>query len=285
MIVYLNGDFLPAEEARVSIFDRGFLYGDGIYETIRVYAGRVFKLDEHLARLERSAQMIDMSLPLERADFSEAVETCIKLNELRDALVRISVTRGEASVPGLDPALVAGPPTVVIVARAFEPYPASLYQEGIQAAVVSIRRNPPEALNPAIKSNNFLNNILAKMEALKAGADEAIMLNTQGYVAEGTTTNVFWVKDRTLFTPPLEAGILDGVTRSVVLNIAQRLLGYRAFEVLRGRDALEEADEVFVTSTSYEVMPVTRIDGKPVGDGRAGPVSLEILAKFRELYW
>jgi branched-chain amino acid aminotransferase len=160
-----------------------------------------------------------------------------------------------------------------------------MYETGIKAAIVSVRRNPTESLNPAIKSTNFLNNILAKMEALEAGAEEAIMLNTNGHIAEGTTTNVFWVTRKTLFTPPLEAGILDGVTRSVVLNIAQRLLAYRAFEVLRGRDALDEAEEVFVTSTSYEAMPVTTLDGKPVGNGQAGPLSKEILTKFRELYW
>lgn len=285
MIVYLNGDYVPAEEARVSVFDRGFLYGDGIYETLRVYNGRVFKLDEHLARLERSAGMIRLGLPLGREGFAEAIETCLKENDLADALVRIGVSRGTAQEPGLDPALVADQPTVVIAPRPFEPYPQAAYERGIRAAVVSVRRNPAEALNPAIKSTNFLNNILAKMEALEAGADEAIMLNTDGHVAEGTTTNVFWVNRMTLFTPPLEAGILDGVTRSVMLNIAQRLLAYRAFEVLRGKDALEDAEEVFVTSTSYEAMAVTSIDGKPVGSGRAGPMSLEILAKFRELYW
>ncbi|MFQ5893650.1 MAG: aminotransferase class IV, partial [Nitrospinota bacterium] len=187
--------------------------------------------------------------------------------------------------PGLDPALVVGPPTVAIVARPFEPYPEAMYEAGIRAAVVSVRRNPTEALNPTIKSTNFLNNILAKMEALEAGADEAIMLNTDGHIAEGPTTNIFWVARQTLSTPPREAGILDGVTRSVVLTIAAQLLGYPVEEVLRGRDALEEAEEVFVTSTSYEAMPVTSIDGTPVGAGRAGPVSREILRKFRELYW
>lgn len=285
MIVYLNGQFVPGKEARVSVFDRGFLYGDGIYETLRVYGGQVFKLDEHLARLERSAGMIHLKLPLDSSGFAEAIETCLKKNDLSSALVRIGVSRGEASLPGLDPALVAGEATVVIAPRPFKPYPEEMYERGINAAVVSVRRNPAEALNPAIKSTNFLNNILAKMEALEAGADEAIMLNTNGHVAEGTTTNVFWVNRMTLFTPPLEAGILDGVTRHAALNIAQRLLAYRAFEVLRGRDALDEADEVFVTSTSYEVMPVTSIDGSPVGDGRVGPISRELLAKFRELYW
>jgi branched-chain amino acid aminotransferase len=285
VIVYLNGEYVPAEEARVSVFDRGFLYGDGIYETLRVYSGRVFKLEEHLARLERSARMILLALPISREAFAEAIETCLKKNDLSSALVRIGVSRGEASSPGLDPALVTSPATIVIAPRPFEPYPDAMYETGIKAAIVSVRRNPTESLNPAIKSTNFLNNILAKMEALEAGAEEAIMLNTNGHIAEGTTTNVFWVTRKTLFTPPLEAGILDGVTRSVVLNIAQRLLAYRAFEVLRGRDALDEAEEVFVTSTSYEAMPVTTLDGKPVGNGQAGPLSKEILTKFRELYW
>lgn len=285
MIVYLNGDYVPAEEARVSVFDRGFLYGDGIYETLRVYGGRVFRLEEHLSRLERSARMIRLSLPLSPAAFAEAIETCLKLNDLSSALVRIGVSRGEASIPGLDPALVAGPATVVIVTRPFEPYPEAMYEAGIRAAVVSVRRTPTEALSPIIKSTNFLNNIMSKMEALEAGADEAIMLNTDGHIAEGTTTNVFWFDGKSLCTPPLEAGILDGVTRSEALTIAQKHLAYRAVEVLRGQDALEEAEEVFVTSTSYEVMPVTTIDGKPVGTGRPGPVSLGILRKFRELYW
>lgn len=285
MIVYLNGQYVPAEEARVSVFDRGFLYGDGIYETLRVYGGRVFKLQEHLSRMERSARMIRMEIGMSRDDFAQAIEGCLKQNYLSSALVRIGVSRGVAESPGLAPALVKGPPTVVIVARPFEPYPEEMYEAGIRASVVSVRRNPAESLNPAIKSTNFLNNILAKIEALEGGSDEAIMLNTDGHVAEGTTTNVFWVNRKTLFTPPLQAGILDGVTRSVVLNIAQRLLAYRAFEVSRGRDALDEAEEVFVTSTSYEVMPVTRIDGRPVADGKAGPMSRELLAKFRELYW
>ncbi|MDV2503323.1 MAG: aminotransferase class IV [bacterium] len=284
MIIYLNGEYVPAEEARVSVFDRGFLYGDGIYETLRVYGGRVFKLEEHLVRLERSAQLIRMDPPLSREAFAEAIDTCLKVNDLSDALVRIGVSRGEASEPGLDPALVAGPPTVVIAPRSFEPYPEAMYEAGIRAAVVSVRRNPTEALNPAIKSTNFLNNILAKMEALEAGADEAIMLNTDGHIAEGTTTNIFWVAGYTLCTPPLEAGVLDGVTRSVTITLAEDL-DYQILEVLRGRSALEEAEEVFVTSTSYEIMPVTSIDGKPVGSGRAGPMSLELLSKFRGLYW
>ncbi len=284
MIIYLNGEYVPAEEARVSVFDRGFLYGDGIYESLRVYGGRVFKLEEHLVRLERSAQLIRMDLPLSREAFAEAIDTCLKVNDLSDALVRIGVSRGEASEPGLDPALVAGPPTVVIAPRPFEPYPEAMYEAGIRAAVVSVRRNPTEALNPAIKSTNFLNNILAKMEALGAGADEAIMLNTDGHIAEGTTTNIFWVAGQTLCTPPLEAGVLDGVTRSVTITLAEDL-DYQVLEVLRGRSALEEAEEVFVTSTSYEIMPVTSIDGKPVGSGRAGPMSLELLSKFRGLYW
>ncbi|MFQ5893400.1 MAG: aminotransferase class IV [Nitrospinota bacterium] len=284
MIVYLNGDYVPAEEARISVFDRGFLYGDGIYETLRVYSGRVFKLEEHLSRLERSARMIRLALPLSRAGVAEAIETCLKVNDLSSALVRIGVSRGEASSPGLDPALVVGPPTMVIVARPFEPYPEAMYEAGLRAAVVSVRRNPTEALNPTIKSTNFLNNILAKMEALEAGTDEAIMLNTDGHVAEGTTTNIFWVAGDTLCTPPLEAGILDGVTRSVTISLAEDL-DYQVLEVLRGRSALEEAEEVFITSTSYEIMPVTTIDGKPVGSGRAGPMSLELLSKFRELCW
>ena len=284
MIIYLNGEYVPAEEARVSVFDRGFLYGDGIYETLRVYGGQVFKLEEHLVRLERSAQLIRMDPPLSREAFVEAIDTCLKVNDLSDALVRIGVSRGEASEPGLDPALVAGPPTVVIAPRPFEPYPEAMYEAGIRAAVVSVRRNPTEALNPAIKSTNFLNNILAKMEALEAGADEAIMLNTDSHIAEGTMTNIFWVAGETLCTPPLEAGILDGVTRSVTITLAEDL-DYQVLEVLRGRSALEEAEEVFVTSTSYEIMPVTSIDGKPVGSGRAGPMSLELLSKFRGLYW
>jgi branched-chain amino acid aminotransferase len=191
LIVYLNGEYIPAEEARVSVFDRGFLYGDGIYETLRVYGGRVFKLNEHLVRLERSAGMISLDLPLSREGFAEAIETCLKVNNLESALVRIGVSRGTASTPGLDPALVVDRATVVIAPRPFEPYPYTMYEKGVRAAVVSVRRNPAEALNPAIKSTNFLNNILAKMEAIEAGADEAIMLNTNGHIAEGSTERPF----------------------------------------------------------------------------------------------
>lgn len=277
MRIYINGKFYPKEEANVSVFDHGYLYGDGIYETLRSYEGAVFKLDEHIARLMRSASMIMLGLPMDAAGFADAVERTVAENGLGDAYIRITVSRGPGEL-GLDPALCPEP-TVVIMAKELKPYPPDMYSWGIKVSVVKTRRNSPDALDPAIKSTNFLNNILAKVDAKNAGAYEGIMLNHEGHVAEGTVSNVFMVEGGTLFTPPAEAGILVGVTRDIVVTLAGTL-GMQVREELFFPERLLSADEVFITNTSMEVMPVTDIDGHPVGDGSAG----EVAVRLREAY-
>ena len=277
MRIYINGKFYAKDEAKVSVFDHGYLYGDGIYETLRGYEGVVFKLDEHIARLMRSASMIMLELPMDAAGFADAVNRTVAENGLSEAYIRITVSRGPGEL-GLDPALCPEP-TVVIMAKELRPYPPEMYANGIKASVVRTRRNSPDALDPAIKSTNFLNNILAKVEAKNAGACEGIMLNHDGHVAEGTISNVFMVEGGTLFTPPAEAGILVGVTRDLVITLAGTL-GMQAREELFLPERLLSADEVFITNTTMEVMPVTDIDGRPAGGGSAGVVAV----RLREAY-
>src|SRR5574341_321672 len=220
MLVYVNGAFVPKEEAKISVFDHGYLYGDGIYETMRAYQGTLFLLDKHLVRLKHSADAISLKLPLPLDQIGDALKESLSKNRLGDAYVRIQIARGAGEI-GLDPGLCPEP-TMVIVAKPFKDYPADHYERGISTAIVATRRNHPLALNPSIKGTNFLNNILAKIESIRAGAYEAIMLNWEGYVAEGTISNIFLVKAGVLFTPSLQTGILEGVTRGLVLELARR---------------------------------------------------------------
>ncbi len=270
MLVYLDGHFVPEEEARISVFDHGFLYGDGIYETMRAYGGQIFLLDKHLARLRRSARAIALGLPLPAPKIAEALYETLYVNKLREAYVRLHVSRGPGEI-GLDPALCPAPSLVILV-RPFKDYPAERFERGVSVAIVKTRRNHPLALPPAVKSTNFINNILDKIESLKAHAYEGIMLNYQGCVAEGTVSNIFMVKRGILYTPSLETGILDGITRSFVLRLARkkRII---AREVQLAPQRLLAADECFLTNTTVEILPVTKIDKKPVGTGRPGPVT------------
>lgn len=277
MKVFINNEFYPKDEAKVSVFDHGYLYGDGIYETLRSYGEVVFKLDEHVARLMRSASMIELSLPMDAGGFADAVNRTVAENGLSDAYIRITVSRGPGEL-GLDPALCPTP-TVVIMAKQLSPYPQEMYANGIKVSVVKTRRNSPDALDPAIKSTNFLNNILAKIEAKAAGAVEGIMLNHDGYVAEGTISNVFMVEKGIVITPSAESGILMGVTRELVIRLAGSL-GMAVDECLFTPERLASADEVFITNTTMEVMPVTDIDGCAVGDGMAGDVSRRLKAAY-----
>lgn len=277
MKVYINSEFFPKEEAKVSVFDHGYLYGDGIYETLRSYGGAVFKLDEHAARLMRSAKMIGLSLPMDAGGFADAVSRTVAENGLSDAYIRITVSRGPGEL-GLDPALCPAP-TVVIMAKQLKPYPPDMYEKGIKVAVVKTRRNSPDALDPAIKSTNFLNNILAKIEAKAAGAAEGIMLNHDGYVAEGTISNVFMVEKGRLVTPSEQSGILMGVTRELVIRLAGEM-GMAVDECQFAPLRMASADEVFITNTTMEVMPVTDIDGRAVGGGVAGDVSKRLKAAY-----
>ncbi len=278
MLVYLNGAFVPKEEAKVSVFDHGFMYGDGVYETLRAYDGMLFHLDGHLDRLQRSSAAIALDLPLPLDKIGAALQEAVRANRLRDAYVRIQVSRGPGEI-GLDPALCPAP-TMVIVAKQFHPYPEKHFTEGVEVAIVKTRRNHPLALDPSIKGTNFLNNILAKIEGIRAKAYEAIMLNWEGYVAEGTISNIFFVKDDVLVTPNLETGILKGVTRSLVLDLA-RGEGIKTREALIPPAELSTADECFITNTTVEIMPVTKIDGKPVGSGKPGPVTKRLLKAYQ----
>jgi branched-chain amino acid aminotransferase len=262
MQIYINGSFCPKEEAKVSVFDHGYLYGDGIYETLRSYDGMVFKLIEHLARLKQSADMMEMTLLMDEDGIRRAIYDTLSRNGLKDAYIRVSVSRGPGEI-GLDPELCPTP-TFVIIAKQFFDYRREFYQEGVKIAVVETRRIHPETLNPAIKSTNFLNNIFAKMEAKRAGAFEGIMLNHANFIAEGTISNIFMVKEGVLMTPPLIAGILEGVTRDLVLRLAENL-GITVYEELFTEAVLSEADEVFITNTTMEIMPVREVGDKVIG--------------------
>jgi branched-chain amino acid aminotransferase len=278
MLVYVNGKFLSRDDARVSVFDHGFLYGDGVYETMRAYRGKIFFLGRHLARLKQSADAISLALPLSLDKIGEALNEALTVNKLNEAYVRIQISRGEGDI-GLDPALCPAP-TMVIMTRPFQDYPPELYANGVAVVIVQIRRNHPLALDPAIKGTNFLNNILAKIESLKAGAYEGIMLNWKGYVAEGTISNIFTVKKGVLQTPDLETGILEGITRDLVLHLARKEKIPTREMPMRPKD-LVRADECFITNTTIEVLPVTTIDGHPVGNGRPGPITERLMNAYK----
>lgn len=264
MYVYLNDALVPTSEAKISVFDHGFLYGDGIYETLRVYDGVVFMLDEHLERLFRSASLISLDLKRSFGDIKVAVYETLTANSLTNATLRITVSRGPGPL-GLDPELCKEP-TFLIITNDFTRYPVSFYEHGITLIISSVRRNLKEALNPQIKSLNFLNNILAKIEARRQEAHEAIMCNVSGHLTEGTISNLFFVTADILCTPSVECGILDGITRRIVIDLAVR----NGITVREGEWPVEElyaASEVFVTNTSMEVMPVRKVDERsyPVG--------------------
>ena len=264
MNIYLNGRIVPAKEAVVSVFDHGFLYGDGIYETLRVYDGVVFKLDEHLRRLYRSASLIGLSIPVDLDSLKTAVYETLMANSLGNAYMRITISRGRGPI-GLDPDFCPEP-TTVIIAQEFKEYPAAYYKKGLNLIIAETRRNLKEAINPQIKSLNFLNNILAKIEAKKKNAYEAIMLNASGKLTECTISNVFFYNNSVLCTPSISCGILDGVTRGMIIELAGRE-GLKVKEGTFMKKDIYEAQEVFITNTTMEVMPVSKLDDRtyPVG--------------------
>jgi branched-chain amino acid aminotransferase len=278
--VYIDGKLLEEEDAHVSVFDHGFLYGDGVFEGMRAYAGRVFKLGEHLERLYRSAKAISLEIPLAREEFALDVDRTMQANGLRDAYIRAVVSRGIGDL-GLDPTKCPKP-SVVIIAASIKLYPEELYENGLEIVTGATRRMPPDALNPRIKSCNYLNNILAKIEGLRAGVMEVLMLNHLGYVAECTGDNVFRVAGGALETPPSDAGILEGITRNVVMELA-RDAGIAVRERNLTLYDLYVAEEVFLTGTAAEIIAVTRIDGRPIGAGKPGPVTADLRAAFRKL--
>ncbi len=280
MKVYIDGKYYDEKNARVSVFDHGLLYGDGIFEGIRAYNGRVFKLQEHIDRLFYSAKAILLRIPMSHAGLMRVVvETC-RRNRIRDGYIRLLVTRGRGTL-GLNPNRCKRP-SVIVIADRIQVYPPALYEKGMAIVTVPTTRNLHSALNPAIKSLNYLNNILAKIEANNSGCEEAIMLNADGFVAECTADNEFVVKEGQLFTPPLSAGALYGITRRVVMELAGQD-GLRVLEPNLTRYDLFNADECFLTGTGAELIPVVKIDGRVIGTGRPGRVTRRLVDTYHAL--
>ncbi len=279
MKIYLNGRFVDKEEARISVFDHGFLYGDGVFEGIRAYRRLVFKLKEHLERLYETAHTLMLEIPLPPERMEEAVVSTLRENGLEDAYIRVVVTRGEGDL-GLDPKKCRGRPAVVVIADRIALYPEELYEKGMAIVTVPTVRNHPEALNPRLKSLNYLNNILAKIEASTAGFCEAIMLDNHGFVAECTGDNIFLVKRGVLRTPA--QGRLQGITRDTVMELAGGE-GIPVEETMLTRHEVYNADECFLTGTAAEIIPVVEVDGRRIGDGRPGPVTRKMRELFREV--
>lgn len=278
--VYVNGSFYPQEEAKVSVFDHGYLYGDGVFEGIRAYDGRIFRLDEHVQRLYDSAKAILLDVPIPREEMRRVIVDSVRRNHLRDAYIRPVVSRGPGDL-GLDPRKCPRA-TVVVVADTIRLYPQSLYETGMKVVSVATRRNHNESISPRIKSLNYLNSIMAKIEANHLGYPEVVLLNAEGYVAEGTGDNIFVLRRGELLTPPVTAGILEGITRDTVMNLARRL-GVPVREALFNRYDLYTADECFLTGTAAEVIPVVECDGRSIGSGRPGPVVTSLIQAYREL--
>jgi branched-chain amino acid aminotransferase len=280
MKIYIDGKYYGEKNAKISVFDHGLLYGDGIFEGIRAYNGRVFQLKEHIDRLFYSAKAILLTLPLTHAQFMKAtVETC-RRNQIRDGYIRLVVTRGVGTL-GLNPNRCANP-SVIIIADKIQLYPKEYYQKGLTIVTVPTTRNLQNAVNPAIKSLNYLNNILAKIEANNSGCEEAIMLNSEGYVAECTGDNIFIVKDGQLLTPPLSAGALYGITRAVVIKLA-REMGLGVSEINLTRYDIFNAEECFVTGSGAELVPVVKVDGRVIGAGKPGPTTQDLVKRYHAL--
>jgi len=280
LLVYLNGEFVPKSEAKVSVFDHGLLYGDGVFEGIRSYNCLVFKLKEHLMRLAESAHTIMLQLPLTGEQLGDAIVETLKRNRLRDAYVRVVVTRGVGDL-GLDPASCKAP-TVFIITDKIILYPESFYRNGMDIITVPTVRNLPEAINPALKTLNYLNNIMAKIEAKNSNYREALMLNHQGYVAECTGDNIFIVKNGIVQTPPTYLGALRGITRQAIMDLALRNDIPSQERVLTRHD-LFNADEAFLTGTAAEVVPVVKIDGRKIGTGKPGKITRKLMSAFQDL--
>ena len=278
--IYIDGRFYPEANAKVSVFDHGLLYGDGIFEGIRFYNGRVFRLEEHLERLWDSARSICLKIPMTRQEMTEALLETIRQNHLHDGYVRLLVTRGVGNL-GLNPEQCKNP-SVIIIAATIALYHQDFYRKGLSIITVATRRSNPASLNPAVKSLNYLNNVMARIEANLAGADEALMLNDAGNVAECTADNVFIIKRGQIFTPPITAGALGGITRSVVFDIAGDF-NIKVAEADFTRHDIFVADECFLTGTAAEIIPVVKADGRVIGSGKPGPITTRIIARFREM--
>jgi branched-chain amino acid aminotransferase len=279
-VIYMNGEFVKKEDAKVSVYDHGFLYGDGVFEGIRSYNGNVFRLEEHLERLYDSAKSVMLEIPHTFEEMTELVVETLRQNKLKDAYIRLVVSRGVGNL-GLDPFSCATP-NVIVIAEPLSLFPKALYDSGIEIVSVASRRSRSDVLSPKVKSLNYMNNILVKIEASLAGVSEALMLNDQGYVAEGSADNIFIVRKNKLLTPPGYVGALEGITRNAIMEVAKQK-GYQMEEGVFTRHDVYVADEVFLTGTAAEVIAVIKVDGRVIGDGKPGPVTNDLLESFREL--
>lgn len=278
--IYISGKFYDKEDAKISVYDHGLLYGDGVFEGLRIYGGKVFRLAEHLDRLWNSAKAILLEIPISIDEMTAAVNETVATNGIEDGYVRLVVTRGAGTL-GLDPNRTSDP-QVIVIADHITLYPEEFYLNGLEIVTVSTIRNHPAALNPRIKSLNYLNNILAKIEGLQAGCVEALMLNHKGEIAECTGDNIFLVNDGQLLTPPTEAGILEGITRDAVIELADEA-GIDVLEVALTRHDVYVADECFLTGSAAEVVPVVKVDSRIIGTGEPGPITRDLTQRFREL--
>ncbi len=281
LLVYVNGEFVPKSKASVSVYDHGFLYGDGVFEGIRAYKDEVFKLDEHLHRLYRSAHFLQIEIPIGFNELRDAVLETLKANGLYDgSYIRLVVSRGRGDL-GINPRKCPGPPTIVIITDRIQLYPAELYETGIPTIVCSTRKNNPQCINAQVKATQYLNNILGVIEANNAGVLEAIMLTTGGYVTEGTADNIFIAHNGRILTPPTYLGVLEGITRNSIIEIATNL-GYSVREERFTTYELYSAQECWFTGTGAELIPVISIDGRKIGDGKPGKTFLTLREGFKE---
>ncbi len=278
--IFISGKLYDKDDAKISVFDHGLLYGDGVFEGLRSYGGKVFRLEQHLQRLWDSAKAIALEIPMSRPAMAKAVNDTLAANSITDGYIRLVVTRGAGSL-GLDPNRTSHP-QIIIITDHIALYPDDFYQNGLEIITASTMRNHPAALSPRIKSLNYLNNILAKLEGLQAGCVEALMLNHKGEVAECTADNVFLVRNNTVLTPPSDAGILEGVTREAVIELGKKA-GYEVREVTLTRHDVYIADEVFLTGSAAEVIPVVKVDRRKIGTGIPGPVTRDLMERFRKL--
>ena len=280
MKIYLDGHLVDEADAKVSVFDHGLLYGDGVFEGIRFYNGRVFKLEEHMDRLYDSAKVICLDIPMSKADLTQALIDTVRANGERDGYIRLVVTRGVGDL-GINPRLCAKG-SVIIISAKIKMYSEEMYRDGLEIITCATRRTSQAAVPPAVKSLNYLNNIMAKIEAHQAGVPEALMLNEAGYIAECTADNFFMIKGGTLFTPPVSAGALRGITRGTILDLAQEI-GVPTKEAELTRYDVFVADECFLTGTGAEMVGVVKVDSRVIADGKPGPITRALLEKFRQL--
>jgi branched-chain amino acid aminotransferase len=278
--IYIAGKLEPQEDAKISVYDHGLLYGDGVFEGLRSYSGKVFRLAEHVERLFNSAKAIWLTIPMSQQEMCTAINQTVRANDIVDGYIRVVVTRGAGTL-GLDPNKCSHP-QVIIIADVISLYPPELYEKGLEIVTVSVMRTHPAALNPRIKSLNYLNNILAKIEGLQAGCIEALMLNHKGEISECTGDNIFLVRKGVLYTPPIDAGILEGVTRQAVIELAEKA-GIKVREIPLTKHDVYIADEVFLTGTAAEVIPVVQVDSRTIGTGKPGPLTLDLEKRFHAL--